>query len=357
MSKQSPILSATMIDTLLYFDGPQLILLSDNSIHKKIIAIAVDQDGMDCYMDQPFFACRIKGDNFEKYMSGKADLLYLFSHASRNEYYFFDLYKEENDVVKLIRASDREVKNNDFWPGKGIFSSSHNNLENINKEARYRHVFYINGVWNLIDFSQFYSKISDLYAISYLKNLKNPELIRKALTGLITPRLWTAGGSYFGFYRSLMNMLDFIQLKVAAIQYASPGQIELLGNRDVFKETISLIENFERSYKETKEAYHSVDKILTQEKLKTAKPSTDFSSDAKKEFVKKKADFILQTLEMNEHETFFASCDNNVLVYSKLVLSIYRRINGIHNFISEGRVEIVKDSVAPNAEKPVAHHA
>ncbi|MBF0178249.1 MAG: hypothetical protein HQL63_15590 [Magnetococcales bacterium] len=124
MGSQSSSSNAITGKTLLYFDGPQIIHLNEtNESGTSVIAVAVDYD--DSEMEQPFFACYICKDDWERYAEGKKDLYYLFSNALQGECYFFDLRAQHNEVVQSRLASNEEVENSDFWPDKGFLFSGH----------------------------------------------------------------------------------------------------------------------------------------------------------------------------------------------------------------------------------------
>src|SRR5437764_7668491 len=94
---------ATIMKTLVYYDGPQILLLrSPRNLH--MIGAAVERPDMKF----PFFACTVVEREFRKYMLGKADLHYVYK-TSRN-FYFFDLDKEKNNIVPMRRATDEEIE-------------------------------------------------------------------------------------------------------------------------------------------------------------------------------------------------------------------------------------------------------
>lgn len=337
MTHQQSRLHATISKTLLYYDGPQIILLNGFS-NMPIIAVAVNYDGM----EYPFFACYTQQKHLDKYIHGKADLHFVFANAHMSEYYFFDLFEANNDVVNLIRATSDESRNNDFWPSKGFFSSNHI-LENENLHDTRRR-FNINGAWEADDFTQFNRKMFDMYAIMSAKKIlesvdSTPETLAE-LNALIINQSWEGGNSYVNFYKPFTTKIEIHSpIKVKSIQYASPGNIDLIGDKNIFDEMSRAITKFEQNIEKAAKAYQYINKILGQEKLKTSKASSEFSSEAIKNHVKGQADIILNSIGIDTPAIFMHSCNDNILIYSKLVLSIFRRIKGVYNFISEGRVQ------------------
>ena len=334
-------MKATLEQTLVYFDGPQVVLLKGGKTN--IIAVAIERDGM----EYPFFACRVLKRNWKRYLDGKADLHYLFLKTNLDGYFFFDWSKTENKRVDLVKATSVEISNKEYWPDKGFFAASHTEyLGEQEVEESTAQVFNIDGSWDPIDFSRFYGKISDLYAL-YFANKKledsntSPESLRR-LKGSVLTRLWKGGGSYTGFYRNFSDTFpDMTRLKVNRIEYASPGQIEMLGEESVFNDMLNSLTKFSfEDARNAQDAYNYIDNILSKEKLKTAKPDATFPSEAIEDEVKKKANLILKILKVKDTYHFFKACDENTLVYAKLALSIYRRFKGVSSFFIEGRVEV-----------------
>src|SRR5262245_40778466 len=105
---------------LVFYDGPQLILLESDRGH-PMLAIAVQKEGM----QYPLFAAAIIGNQLEKYLQGKVDLNFVFRWTPRNRLYLFDLAKARGLEVDLQRTTELDVKNDTFYPTPGLFSRSH----------------------------------------------------------------------------------------------------------------------------------------------------------------------------------------------------------------------------------------
>ncbi|MFC7048639.1 hypothetical protein [Emcibacter nanhaiensis] len=340
-------MKAKLVKTLVFYDEPQLLLL--NSTGKRqdvIIAVAIERDDLEF----PFFACKVYRRDWTRYLNGKADLRYLFNRASRREYFFFDLATEKDGEITLNKAkSVEEFEKPEYWPAHGFFSSSHTVATDEDDYAsKCIQVFNIDGMWETIDFSSFYSKVSDIYGILFAQNElnspKNDSEKEKLRTSIIS-RLWRGGGSYSGFYKDLRFALpDMAPLRVNKIQYASPGKIELIGEEFIFSDIMAMLKEFNANYVEAKNAYDDINKILSKEKLKKKGPDASFALDANRDFVKKRSKELLEAIGVSVPKTMFEVCDKNVLVYSKVSLSIYRRFKGLHDFISEGRVEVISSN-------------
>ncbi|MBF0166199.1 MAG: hypothetical protein HQL45_01105 [Alphaproteobacteria bacterium] len=371
-------MNANFIQTLMYYDGPQIVLLSLGKTGANIVGVAIEKEGM----DYPFFACAVKKRDWQRYIDGKVDLFYLFKNPAGGRRYFFDLNKITDDSrVSLQQAKGNENFDNAYWPERGVFSTCHTEeLQHGRTQENDVQVFNIDGTWEAMDFSGFYSKISDIYAIFLLRDMfKNKthadKILSKVKSG-VKARFWQGGGSYKGFYHALSHSMPFMSpLRVSRIQYASPGQIELRGREDIFVEMILSLSCFEETNREAAESsrnkvgvvsnkdelvesppekYRYIDNILSKEKLKTAKPDTKFSSGVIKESVKNKAASLLSDVGVQDTDTFFSKiCDENVLIFAKLTLSIYRRFKGVNDFISEGRVEAAPNSAIATNTQPL----
>lgn len=331
-------MKAQLQNTLVYMDGPQVMLL--RRAKGRIIAVAVEKEGM----DYPFFAAKVTKRVWDLYQKGKADLYYVFEKSGIENYYFFDLSKEKNGTVELIVAKKDEFENKDFWPERGFFSNYHTERISENNESDASvQVFKIDGAWEAVDFSSFYSKLSDLYAIFYAKRkLSDPNSASGLISSIrnsVQDKMWRGGGSYQGFYGNFMSVLpSMLPLRVSKIQYASPGQIDVQGDAEILDDVVDIIELGTHRIEEAQKAYNDVDRILSKEKLKKARPHVNFSSKTIEDFVKKRCDKILTEINFDNQGDLFRSCDENVLVYAKVVLSIFRRLRGIQKFFAEGRL-------------------
>lgn len=334
-------MKANFVQTLMYYDGPQVVLLTIGKKGSTMVAVAIQKDGM----EYPFFGCAVKKRDWERYLEGKVDLFYLFANATVGHKYFFDLDKLGDDgVVTLKKATDAELEVPDIWPDRGFFATYHTeplaDLPNVENDIQ---VFNIDGTWEAVDFSGFYGKLSDIYAIFYLREMfegghASAAVLDKAKAA-VRARLWQAGGSYKGFYGALGDGVPSMsRLRVSRIQYASPGKIELRGREDLFEDMLTSLDHLKAGLGEAKEAYRYIDQVLAHESLKKAGPNSTFSAEGLKNSVKEKSLFLLKQMGIRKPETFFDVCDQNVLVFAKLTLSVYRRFKGIYDFVAEGRI-------------------
>lgn len=331
--------SAKLIQTLVFYDEPQVALLETNR-NIKMLAVAIDRPDM----TQPFFAAEIKEKTLNRYLDGKVDLNYVLRYTDYKKSYFFDWSLMKQRMVKLQLASTEELKNENLYPEPGFFSRDHTHPYIRNNEETVRHVYNIDGSWEATDFSRFYGKIADIYAFLSIADklddqapdVDDKDFIRRSIGSYF----WQGGGSYVNFYNDIGSHIESeYPLKVSRIQYASPGQIELEGKKEIFAEIDSVIANFEASYSELVEYYRNINQILVKEKLKRADRSAQLSSDALDQYVRRlSTDFALRMNIPNPKE-IYSVCAENTVVYAKVILSFFRRARAIYLFQVEGRVQ------------------
>lgn len=335
--------TAKLVQELVEYDGPQLLLLKTDRHH--MLAVAVKRTDM----EEPFFSCEVNEKNYQRYFSQIADLHFLFERALGKRYYFFDLAKiTDARLVKLRTASTEEAKDHGYWPNPGFFSRSHTTNFNLPAQSGETRTFKIDGRWRTNDFSHFHSKMADLYALFGVLNRisKAPEgrAERGFIRDTIIERLWQGGGSYVGFYDALFfrnKNLHLSPLEVAKIQYASPGELVLRGDSQSLADVSDIIEVFQEKWRNLSIRYNYIHGILKQQKMLRAKPTKKFSSDRWEQIVLTASRTFADEMEIEHVDDILVACDDTTLVFAKVILSIFRRANELFLFYAEGRVQRV----------------
>jgi hypothetical protein len=135
------------------------------------------------------------------------------------------------------------------------------------------------------------------------------------------------------------RLLDISPLEVAKIQYASPGEISLRGDKQALSDVNDILEVFDEKWNELAGSYRNIRGTLRQEKLLRAKPSAHFSSHAMQNFVRDATRNFAKAMRIERVDEIYDSCDHNALVFAKVILSIFRRANELYVFHAEGRVQ------------------
>jgi hypothetical protein len=335
--------TATLVQTLVFYDGPQVALLK-SSRNLDMLAVAVEKPQ---YL-MPFFSCEIRDRTLKKYANGKIDLNYAFEFADYKKYYFFDWSAmDESRKVRLNRASDEDVSNQAYYPQAGFFARDHTNVLKSSGQvnaASIQKVFNIDGSWEASEFSRFYGKISDLYAFLYVAKKQDEGTLNPvdtaAVKDAISSQFWRGGGSYVKFYDAISERVGMTDpLTVAKIAYASPGEIVLKGRSEIFHELDQMVASFGAHFEAIKSLSSNVDGILKKEGLRRALKHAKFSSGAMEQSTKEQALKLANLMVMEKPQQILALCENNTLVFSKVVLSFYRRARDLFLFHAEGRVQ------------------
>jgi hypothetical protein len=333
--------SATITETLVDYEGPQLLLLKTNRGY-HMIAVAISND----YMDEPFFGCEINDKTFDGYFQQTWDLHYTFRHAVGHRYYLFDSDGVDHSV-DLEVISDEKSLNDSYWPQVGFFSRSHTTPYNRKAQLTSEKTFRIDGKWDASDFSHFHSKMADLYALFGVilrlgKDQNNSATEKGYVEKVIHDRFWRGGGSYVSFYDSLMERnatMQLARLDVAKIQYASPGEMTFRGNKGALSSVTAILTIFEEDGSLLEKEYKNIYGILKKERLLSAVPEGKFSSPHIKNIVLSKSKNLFEEMGMENFQELFEACAGNVLVFAKLVLSIYRRGRDLFKYQDEARVQ------------------
>src|ERR1700730_7213311 len=340
MTKGEQEQTASIVQTLVFYRGPQLILLRSDR-DRNVCAIAVTNPDF----RQAYFAAEIRDNIVQRYFDGKADLNYAMRNSVADRYYIFDLTDVTDNTVVLRPFSKEIAQQNEYFPDPGMFSRTHTTQYNIRTiPGTVSHVFKIDGNWEARDISYFHTKITNLYALfSSLNKLDGGDADeeREFVRNLIQERFWRGGGSYVGFYDDLYDHIRIANpLAVESIQYNSPGQIVFRGDSTVFAEIHQIVDVFENNYGDLKDTYGVLYGALAKERLLRARPGSRFSSETVAEYVLRETRSLAQAMRLEKIDDLFQACDGNVQVFCKVVLSIYRRAHELYTFHAEGRVQI-----------------
>jgi hypothetical protein len=331
--------TATVANILVYYDGPQLLLLK-NQNDEYLLAHAIEREGF----KYPIFCCQMIRRHLDRYLLGKVDLRYVFEETPQNRYYFADLGLKEKPI-KLRRAKATEIDESTL-PDEGIFSTGHTHpLEGLPETYNDRQRFNIDGVWEARDFSQFHGKMADTYSLLFIaQKLDNGIEASNEEVGFlrasINERPWQGGGSYLSFYGGMKDSRSLHPLRVAGIEYHSPGYVDLEGKREVLDEILEAIRKIVNdNTDEIAKNYSAVHKSLKAEGLLGASKEKHFSNEGVEQYVKRQTIRLAGLTALPNAELIWQACDRNTAVFAKLVLSYCRRLRGLTSFVVEGRVK------------------
>lgn len=114
--------SAKLVQTLVFYDGPQLAYFTTNN-DLPMIAVAIGQPSPDV---NKFLGCEITPKSFRLYQHGKNDLHYLFCDAQGRKFYEFNWSEmTDGNCVALHAASEDSMRDSANFPEKGFFEEDH----------------------------------------------------------------------------------------------------------------------------------------------------------------------------------------------------------------------------------------
>ncbi|WP_160194789.1 hypothetical protein, partial [Devosia riboflavina] len=195
----------------------------------------------------PFLAVCVSKRDLDLYLDEAFDLNYLMEFKSSIRSYVFDISKEKNGYFHLKYVDEIHAKKDHYLPDAGFFARNHTRHYKKN-DPKYviTHTYYIDGRWTTADFSRFYAKLSDLYAIYTIADVVDDNVTaEEKLEAAITSYTVQGGGSYRGSFRDLGDAAnDNYPLKVSRIQYASPGRIDVKGIERPLRFVDGIIDGF-----------------------------------------------------------------------------------------------------------------
>jgi len=349
---------AYLLQTLVFFDGPQVVLFkSDRQF--PMIGLAVDFEDYGDPSAADFLLTEVTDRSWRDYIDQKVDLRFLFLDASKR-LYTGRWTEEDGHTIPLKVAKPNELSA-EFLPDHGFWSRNHTiELDEASKRPTTSQEYAIDGTWDASDFSRFYGRTADLYAflsVTSDKILGGLDAIKRLnVEGLIKGLAWQGGGSYVGFYDRLFGQVDdLIPLRVSRIAYASPGTIELRGDEEPLNDVNAMIEAFEKNRDDLTSLYSSIHGRLKKARLLGAAADRGFPNPEIESVVRDLSFSLYSHLGVENPASFFELCGRNTLVFSKIVLSVFRRVKDLQTFHAQGRVTVTSDHREGDSAAYIGH--
>lgn len=328
--------TARLLQVLLWYDGPQIVLLQPQP-QQFLLGVAVDIEGM----HSPFVAAHVSIRQLAEYQMERIDLRYLFTNPDLRKWWLLDLDNDADHIpIKRIKATDELIDRN--APETGFFARDHEEIATVNTQvANSTQTFNIDGSWDLGEFSSFYGQVEDVYYLfhsmgEYRKAHTSPLRKRQIESALLRP--FRGGGSYRGMYSDFANDNDrAAKLRVSGIKYHSPGYVEVKALKGPFEQSIKLLRKFASDKSRIKQSYRKLHGTLSKNKL-LKNESKIIGVDLKNLIRDQSYDLasILPGISMDE---LLKVSGNDLLVASKVLLSVVRRVDKLFQFFDEGRAK------------------
>lgn len=316
-------------------DGPQLFTLTAGKT--QVIALAVPDDDRDF----DHIAATVTPKNWERYLDGHVDLRYLFTYPFQRSLYVFSssAMKDETVMLRPFAEEFPEV----LLPSHGFFSMDHTEEYRKLPKATDSEKLFIDGQWQLNEFGKFYQKYSDVYFFSSaVRNHRDPateQVYKGRIQRAFSTKPFKGGSSYLHMFGELHDCIPRKdQLELDGIEYNSPGDVRMKGTSAGFAELERLISNFYTHRATVKATYDVLYRYLSERKLLTLSASRFDNSSRESETIKGQALALGGSMEVQNLEDIRSLCASNNLVFAKVLLALYRRIDSAAAFFAEGRI-------------------
>lgn len=337
--------TAKLEQVLFYLDNPEVISLAFDA-RSKIVAVATNN-----LTSAGFFGAKVSVKQFNEYLTERFDLRYLFMNADREIWYKFDIADFNDQPIELNEVNLTKSVVDAYVPDHGFFARSHTQeykFSEIDKGSVQR--FNVDGNWDMKEFSKFHSHVSDLYGLTYsidefLDDQASIDKKREIMSAFVKP--WEGGGSYYGFFNSMAKTGGrSARPDIKAIQWASPGYIDIKGEQASFDRLVELLKTFGRNRNKIVEEYDHLWSYLQEIKLlKSSSARLDKSSEEAKE-VGSRAQSLSKLLNVTHYRTLKKMAGNDPVVAAKVLLATKRRVEKLYIFFAEGRVAIANETVS-----------
>jgi hypothetical protein len=326
---------ADFVTNLIVYDEPHLVYFKSDKAHILAVAVNPLPNSADDY-----FAATVSQKNWDRYLEGKVDLWYLLSYASqRNNYTFNSAKLRDGSVMMSPLVGALPIS---YLPEQGIFSDCHTEDFALGRtEGEIEESLFIAGEWGVNEIGVFYQKYSDMYfysaALDVLLNPSSPLKSKSAISRALSDKPFQGGGSYVQLYDELEdNIPKNQQLALEGITYNSPGLVRVSGAR----KHLSNVERWVEVYLSNRAAISETHKVLrgylSKRKLLSASPNAYEASDSAFLFAKSK--MLYEQMGLPDQYKVIQACENNPLLFSKIAMSLFRRISMTAGFFAEGRM-------------------
>ncbi|RIV89164.1 hypothetical protein [Aurantiacibacter zhengii] len=330
-------LPGKVIQILLWYDIPEILLVE---IGKNEFVLAV-ASGCSDDPENAYYGASFSQRQLIEYQDQKFDLRYALSRPKSRRYWRFEYSPDDPSVtVEPIISSNESLKAT--IPDAGVFARVHSKIEivdNFVPDSEER--FQLDGNWELGEFSQLYGKMEDVYYI--LNDIRRWKLLsqgssQKTAISSAFEKPWRGGGSYRSFYADVANdNQEYSELRMGGISYHSPGYVTIKAKRVAFDQFLQSLEQYSESVKLSKKAYNKLYSTMSQNQLLGAHRQKVLT-DAIRDRMVKRSEELSSFLDGVSYQSLVEMAQGDKVVASKVLLSIYRRIESLYKFFDEGRI-------------------
>ena len=301
-------------------------------------AIADDDGAITSY-----FLVMASKETTRDYLLGRFDLHYVYVYAPNATYYEADADTIFRSEVEL-RPFSGEISE-DYVPSKGFFARDHNRTYEIVKQPPSVRRIPIDGQWNMAEFKEFYARYSDIYVFQEAIHSISDRPLDKISVNYLSAfrgKPFRGGSSYLSFFKDLKSALHYHERPhLAAVQWASPGEIRIRGADALFDDVERQIKSFQDSYDIAADSYKKLREYM-QEQGWLEITSEEYHKPSNDQL--KTLSSMIGELAKNIHvpggRSFSQILQGNQIVEAKIFLAVFRRLEAVLSFVREGRVNI-----------------
>lgn len=330
---------ATFFQTLYEYDGPKLVLLKTPGTSYIIGASIVNN-----LYDEPFYGAEISFEQLNGLAAEEYGVRFLFLRPKFKQRFIFDLADlDEGDEINLLPLglTPDTIK---YLPGRTLFASDFTDEVRTGGAAQPKaeERILVDGNWEISDFNDLYGGYSDLYsftdALEKFQDNNTPINSRKTIKTAFDKQ-WQGGGSYGSFYKSMRGVQSASErLSLAGFEYHSPGFVDFEGQKELLVAVTESLKDFGERHAEIAPAYKDLYQYLQINKLLSLPADKfDTNSDLATNVAERGLEFS-KILPGGRWTVLLGLADGNQLVATKVLLSLYRRLNRLNDFQLQGRV-------------------
>lgn len=326
----------TILQTLVYCDGPQLVIGEDGR-KCKYLALAIAHPTS----QYGFLAVQVTEEMLEDYLSESVDLRFVFKRPKRDKYFLFDLQVEKNGRYSLIELNRVE---DDWLPEAGFFARSHTEEEPVNATSLQTATLDIgiDGRWDIQDLSQFPNKFADAYSFLHAVRSTGQRGNDYSLGELFERYPWRGGFSSVGFYNGLYMRIPRNQrLVVKEIRYASPGTIKITALPGIADEIQRMVEACNNNWRNVQEAYKELHNGMSERDLLGLSHREVKLSHNDNAFLERACKALSEVIGFDYLPRVHKLAGSDWLATAKIVASFYRRVEELADFYESGKANFV----------------